>query len=177
MKTLVILGKDNYFLKFVMDSITKGVSKVDPEKPLECIVGSEVPGATRINALYNVILTMRNIKEKNTDSELFRIYTLDQFLSCMETSKYWIRTGTKNDGTAVLPAELELWKEFFGLYKEICEDVIFISASKLRLPNKPTYPIPVDVIQASKTCDIMWKAIQAHPTQEFREIESEGLAF
>lgn len=169
MKAIIIVGKKDFMTKKSFDMVSKKKSKL--EEIVRPVVKAEVLGSTRINCLAVIVATMKKIQENNADGELFVIYTLDQFISWIDTAKYWIRDGKKSDGTDVLAAEVELWKEFYTLYKEMFEDVIFKDSSKLRLPKNPKFAISEDQRAFSKELDEIWKLVNEKATTDFSEEE------
>jgi hypothetical protein len=168
---MIIVGKKSFMVKKVYDLDKKTKSKLDED--IKPVVPETVVGATRINCLSVIVETLKNIQAHNADGELFVIHTLDQFISWVDTAKYWIRDGKKLDGTEVNAVELDLWKEFFTVYKEVCEDVIFKDSAKLRLPRNPRFAITDDQRSFAKEIDAIWQVVNTKAPVEFAEDEQE----
>lgn len=179
MRNIIIVGRGSEVARVTYDSVANKANAKD----FTGVIPTTVAASTRINTLSIVVLTMEQLLAKKEAGELDSEKQPTQIVTVglvtdmidMGTFKYWLKSGTKSDGTAVHPAELEMWAKFAELYVQMYTDITFKNVSKLKLPKGNTrYVISNEDRILADYAAKAWDRIQI-TAPELVEEESEAL--
>lgn len=178
MRNIIIVGRGSEVARVTYDSVANRANAKD----FTGVIPSNVAAATRINTLSVVVLTMEQLLTKKQAGELEQEKHPTQIVTVglvtdmidMGTFKYWLKSGAKSDGTAVHPAELEMWAKFAELYVQLYTDITFKNVSKLKLPKNTRYAISNEDRILADYAAKAWDRIQI-TAPELVEEESEAL--
>lgn len=162
-KSIIIVGRNCAISRCVYDQAERKKMFID----YSSVVPSTTVGATRINALAVVNRTLTQIQEKlaapgAVAGEPTTIYTLGIVTDMIHngTFKFWLANdGHKKDGSAVDPMEMELWREFSELYSALYNNICFKDVAKLKIQERPKYPISTEQRVLFQVLEETWKRV------------------
>ena len=124
------------------------------------VLSSGETTSTRVNALGGVVHTLRQLYDaRDKISGIVNIYTVRLVSDAVQrgTFKYWLLEGKTSDGREISPAELELWEEFVGLYKDMFEFINIKDISSTAIPKAPRFRVSREQAVLAKLASMAWE--------------------
>lgn len=172
-RTIMVVGRGTSVARLSYD----GKKNTYKATEFQAVVDSNVQGCTRINCLAVVVHTMTQLRDTvkiQDTNEVANIFTVGLVSDMVHrgTFKHWLNgEGKKLDGSEVSETEMNLWREFTELYKDLFMNVNIRNISDTSIPEKSKFKVSAEQKALNQLTAKVWEMVKDEEPAQEQDVE------